>query len=62
MRWYLFHCIDCKATQAVAPQTVYCEHRVVAHRGVFGAWAQARKDGYWPLHVIESGWVEDEPR
>ena len=59
MRWYRLHCIDCRASTARSPETVFAEHRVEVAGGVIDAWEQARADGYWPLSVIESDWLPD---
>lgn len=52
-RLYRLWCIDCAATLAASPGTVWCEH-VVTAMGVMDAWDIAKADGYWPVHVIES--------
>lgn len=59
MRYYRLHCIDCRASTARSPETIYCEHRVVVSGGVIDAWAQSQADGYWPLYVIESDWLPE---
>lgn len=56
MRWYRLYCIDCRASTARSPETVFCEHRVEVAGGVIEAWKQAGADGYWPLEVIETDW------
>lgn len=60
MRWYRLHCIDCRATTASAmtrdPAPIFAEHRVVVSGGVMAAWSAAKKDGFYPLHVIDSDW------
>lgn len=57
MRRYRLYCIDCKATLAVAPETVWCEHVVTVLGGLPDACDKARSDGYWPVSVIESDWA-----
>jgi hypothetical protein len=58
MRWYRLWCIDCKASLSASLETFYREHRVEVAGGVLEAWDKAKRDGYWPLHVIESDWSE----
>lgn len=57
MRYYVLHCIDCRASTARSPETVYCEHRVEVAGGFIEACAKAREDGYWPLHVVAADWL-----
>lgn len=60
MRFYRLWCIDCEQSAGRSPVTVYCEHRVEVAGGFIEACTQARADGYWPLHVIESDWVSTD--
>ncbi len=57
MRWYRLYCIDCRASTARTPETIYVHHRVEVAGGVIDACAKARDDGYWPLYVLDSDWM-----
>jgi hypothetical protein len=59
MRHYRLHCIDCRASHARAPETVFDTRDFEADdlQSAFGA---ACKAGYWPLSMVASGWSKAE--
>lgn len=59
VRWYRLYCIDCKASTARSPETVYAHHRVEVAGGVIEAWDKAKADGYWPLYVLDTDWMPE---